>query len=121
MSMFEVSAIVEGKRLERLLVAMDGLVHNLQVRPVRNATVRGGEVKAITQTGTTYEMLLKHIRDRNLTEISTREMNDMVMARGLSKSAYTIPLARLQEEKILKKGPLTNIGGRAARVYKVIG
>lgn len=122
MPMFEISCITEGKRLEKILTVLDGLVHNLQVRPVRNAQVKNGQIQAVAGAGRVYDILLKHIRDNKLAEINTREITDLMFANGKSKSAYGQPLVRLIDEKILKKGPIVSLEGRPpSRVYRVIG
>lgn len=104
--MFEIKCLVDEKHLPKALYALDGLVGNLQVIPVRNARVtKGGKIKAITQTGSIREGIIKAITDNDLLEITAAEVTNIAKEMGKTHRAGYSTIHTLIAQKVLKPIP----------------
>ena len=104
--MFDVRFLVEDKKLPKALYAIDGLVHNLAVIPVRDAEVSNGEVRSTAKPGGPVAALIAAMTEiPKGTIIKSPELEDAVVAAGGRKASLSYFVKKLKEAKVLRAAP----------------
>jgi hypothetical protein len=101
--MFRIVIFVENKRLGDALEALNGLAHSIEApQPVRNVEIGPhGDMRAATPNGTASDVVLAHIRQHKLKEVTWAELNALVKAAG--RSAPNHAITDLVKKSILRK------------------
>jgi hypothetical protein len=101
--MFRIAFICDDKKLAQILRGLQGQTYDLTVVPVANAEKANGKLKEQTPNGNATELFLHHIKKHRITEVTPRDVQNMLQENGFSARSYSYAMRSLQDKKILSK------------------
>src|SRR5262245_51522187 len=111
--MFRLEIFCEDKNLPRVLHSLTGLIADTpKIQPVANAKMTGGKIKAKVN-GNLPELFKAFAKKNKLATVTPAELKTFAVEHGYAETSYSLFLARLVKEKILRKRSGTK-GNRTA-------
>ena len=103
--MFKIECLVEDKKLPKAAWALDGLVMDLKILPVRGAKVvkeKGSTTVRQVGAGTNQGRFEQAVRDDERKEFTTKELKELVTRTGGNINSASTLIYVLTQRKILK-------------------
>ena len=104
--MFQLTMLVEDKKLAKAMKSLDGLVYDLKVLPVKNAQVKNGNVKQkhpAAGATDTVRALVKAAKDAGKFVITRADLCSEVAKAGYHPNSASIGIKLLIEKGALLK------------------
>ena len=118
--MLRLEAFIDDNKAAKVLHALDGLVIQLTMVPVKNAVKKGTNVVGAGKPTTAPEVVLEAIRiatDNKHTSFTLKELITLAETYGVNKSSLSYGVNKAVDAKLLKKKgggvyQITNTGAK---------
>lgn len=123
--MFDIHFLVEDHKLASALTALDGMVLNLEVRPVKHAeAAKNGKVHSTAplQKGDLGPATHAHLAAGGITHPEPQQIRGAVIAVGGSPKSYSSVITSMVANGLMKRSKLNKSPGQGSRFsYELLG